>query len=123
MKRIANIAMYLSAFLPMLAVMWLKEVILLAVQEVNDVQKAQPVRSFEWQIFLNAYLVIGVILIFIVTLFLCILLRSNKKVSTKMITVNKTKNQVAEYYLGYYSLFVLALISFSLTNIADIISL
>ena len=122
-KKIVNIVMYLSAFLPMLTIMWAKEVILLAVQEVEAAQKAQPIRQFEWQAFLNVYLVVGIVIVFIITLFFCLLLRGNKKMATKIINVKKTKNQVAEYYLAYYSLFVLSLIGFSLTNIADIISL
>jgi hypothetical protein len=50
-------------------------------------------------------------------------MKGNEKMAAKMVKVKSVKNQVAEYYLAYFSLFVLALIGFSLDDITDIISL
>jgi hypothetical protein len=104
----------------MLIVMWVKEVIMLVIQ---NVEKLQCGGHFVWRMFINAYLLTELGIICIVTFSLCFLLRANKKASTKKIQVVKVENQFANYYLGYYSLFVLALIGFSLVSVVDIVSL
>jgi hypothetical protein len=114
----------------MLAVMWVKEVIILitdAVAKHNEaVIKAGANAStvkFDWSVLLNAYLLVEFGAIAIIALSLLLLMRRNDKAALKIVKINTLKNQVAEYYLAYFSLFVLALIGFSLVNIADIISL
>jgi hypothetical protein len=112
--------MYFSAFLPMLIVMWVKEVIILVIQSVEKLQCSE---HLVWRMFINVYLLIELGIICFVAFSLCFLLCGNTKASTKMIKVIKVVNQVTNYYLGYYSLFVLALIGFSLVSVADIVSL
>ncbi|MDR1230842.1 MAG: hypothetical protein LBK61_05520 [Spirochaetaceae bacterium] len=120
MKRLANVLMYLSAFLPMLTVMWLKEFVSLILQLIS---KRQTCKQLNWFFLFNPYLGVSLVMICIVYVGFSCLLSNNKEISTKLIKVHKTKNQVAEYYLGYYSLFVLTLIGFSLVNITDIVEL
>ena len=54
---------------------------------------------------------------------LFLMIKSNRKVATKKIKIAVVKNRTAEYYLAYYSLFILSLIGFSLIEIRDIIVL
>ena len=133
MKKLVNILLYLSAFLPMLFVMWIKEVIIVITDSVNSSKEAalaaaQATKTavtpkFDWSCLLNIYLLSELTAIVIISISLLILMKSNKKAATKMVKVKNLKNQVAEYYLAYFSLFVLALIGFSLTNLADVVSL
>ena len=127
-RKIVNILLYISAFLPMLAVMWLKELITLAVNAIDNYKAAAVANptvnvQFDWSVFVNVFLIVELVFIIIVTIALFRLMHSNKNSAVKMVKIKNVKNQVAEYYLAYYSLFVLALIGFSLVNIADIISL
>ena len=123
-----NVLLYISAFLPMLAVMWLKELITLTVNAIDNYKAkmaANPTINvkFDWSVFANVFLIVEIVFIVIVTVALVCLMHGNKNSAVKMVKIKNVKNQVAEYYLAYYSLFVLALIGFSLVNIADIISL
>jgi hypothetical protein len=53
----------------------------------------------------------------------CILIRRNEKSSASIIKIVGIKNQTAEQFFGYSSLFVLSLIGFSLMKINDLIEL
>jgi hypothetical protein len=131
MKRFVSVLLYLSAFLPMLIIMWIKEVIKIlndAFTEYNEavasvIDANTPHVKFNWGCLFNIYLPIELTAIIVIAVSLIVLMKNNKGASTKIVKVKSLKNQVAEYYLAYFSLFVLALIGFSLTSITDVISL
>ena len=97
-----KLVMYLSAFLPMFLIMWIKE-ILLGIRNVLE----KPWK-YSWK------------RIFLIGLILYCLLKRNQRTSVYTITLKTVKNRSAEYYLAYYSLFILALIEFSLTDPIDL---
>lgn len=107
--------MYISAFLPMLLIMWTKE-ILLAIRKICD----NP-GEYSWEIIF--YLIGEFIVILLIVGALYFLMKGNKKTSVYTITIQAVKNRSAEYYLTYYSLFVLALMGFSLTDPVDLVIL
>lgn len=110
--------MYLSAFLPMFLIMWIKE-ILLGIQNVLN----HPLK-YSWRsVYCNPYLIVEFIIIFLIGAALYILIKRDKKTSVYSIVLKKVKNLSAEYYLAYYSLFILALIEFSLTDPIDLVVL
>jgi hypothetical protein len=130
MKRIVNVLLYLSAFLPMLAIMWIKEVITLIVDVIKNYNETAAIAGanavalkFDWSALFNTYLFVELGVIVIIALSLILLMRRNNKAAVKIVKIKSLKNQVAEYYLSYFSLFVLALIGFSLVSIKDVISL
>ena len=113
-----KLVMYISAFLPMFLIMWIKEV-LIGIRNVIE----KPWR-YSWEsIYLNPYLIAELVLVIIIGVLIAWLLKRNKKTSTYTISLKTVKNRSAEYYLAYYSLFVLALIEFSLTDPIDLIVL
>jgi hypothetical protein len=130
MKHFISIVLYVSAFLPMFAVMWIKEVVSGVVDAVNDVCSSAANTPFGLssvpeicKAMLDWYLLIEFIVFAFVFVVLCLMMKGNEKSAAKMVKVKNLKNRVAEYYLAYFSLFVLALIGFSLVDISDIISL
>ncbi len=113
-----KLVMYLSAFLPMFLIMWIKE-ILLGIRNVLD----KPWK-YSWEsVYLNPYLIIEFAIIVLVGIALFGLLRRNRNTGAYTITLKTVKNRSAEYYLAYYSLFILALIEFSLTDPVDLMVL
>ena len=120
MKKIVNIFMYLSAFLPMLIVLWLKEIVKISI-DIYD--KWQVSKCFEWKKFLNMLLIIELCVIISVIFCFFMILRSNRERAVKPILINQASNQTAEYYLSYFSLFILSMIGFSLGEIIDVILL
>lgn len=110
--------MYISAFLPMFLIMWIKE-IMIGIRNVIE----KPWR-YSWDsIYLNPYLIGELIFLAIISIFFVCLLKRNKKTGVYTISLKTVKNRSAEYYLAYYSLFILALIEFSLTDPIDLIVL
>ncbi len=110
--------MYLSAFLPMFLIMWVKEM-LLGIKNVLE----KPWK-YSWKsIYLNPYLIGEIIFIFLVGTALYFLLKRNRRTSVYTISLKTVKNRSAEYYLAYYSLFILALIEFSLADPIDLVVL
>lgn len=115
---VRKIIMYLSAFLPMFFIMWIKE-ILIGIKNVLE----KP-ELYTWQsIYLNSFLISQLIFIIFVSGGVVWLMRRNKKTGTYTVTLIKVKNRSAEYYLAYYSLFILALIEFSLSDLIDLVVL
>lgn len=110
-----KILMYLSAFLPMFFIMWFKEVASICVKVYEG--------KSSWNELLNVYLVTEFIVIAVLVLFFAKLMSNNKKLATKKVKVLTVSNRTGEYYLGYYSLFILSLLGFSFTNIVDILVL
>lgn len=107
--------MYLSAFIPMFIIMWVKEVASIGVKIYN--------KKASWCDFKNPYLIIELVLIIFLVLAFSFLINNNKKISTKKVKVVSVNNRTGEYYLGYYSLFILSLLGFSLTDFVDILVL
>ena len=113
-----KLIMYISAFVPMFLIMWIKEV-LIGVRNVLE----NPCEHTWKSLYLNPYLISELVFIILVGVALGWLLKQNKQVGTYTIALKKTKNRSAEYYLAYYSLFILALIEFSLTDWIDLVVL
>lgn len=113
-----KLIMYISAFLPMFLIMWLKE-IMLGIR--NVVEKPW---KYSWDsIYLNPYLIGELVFLAIISIFFVGLLKRNKKTGVYTVFLKTVKNRSAEYYLAYYSLFILALIEFSLTDPIDLVVL
>lgn len=111
-----KIILYLSAFLPMLLIMWIRE----SVYPLLDIWAGK----LEWADLSPSPLLITELMLMIgIASALFLLMKSNRKVATKKIKIDVVKNRTAEYYLAYYSLFILSLIGFSLTEVRDIIVL
>lgn len=113
-----KLIMYISAFLPMFLIMWIKEV-MLGIR--NVVEKPW---KYSWDsIYLNPYLIGELVFLVIISIFIVGLLKRNKQTGVYTVSLKTVKNRSAEYYLAYYSLFILALIEFSLTDPIDLIVL
>lgn len=111
-----KVILYLSAFLPMLCIMWIRE----SVSPLLDIWADK----LEWGDLSPSPLLIAELILMIgIASALFLLMKSNRKVATKKIKIDVVKNRTAEYYLAYYSLFILSLIGFSLTEVRDIIVL
>lgn len=112
---IRKLIMYLSAFLPMFLIMWVKE-LLLCIQDILKKPAPRP-----WgALWCNPYLIVEIIVFALIGCSVFILIKRNIKTATYKIILKTVKNRSAEYYLAYYSLFVLALIEFSLTDLIDL---
>lgn len=111
-----KIIMYISAFIPMFVIMWIKEIIV-GIKNIIENPK-----NYKWDTILqNPFLIVELLFIVIILVSVFIMIKRDKKTAKYSIVIKKLKNRSAEYYLGYYSLFVLALIGFSLTNPVDLI--
>lgn len=113
-----KLIMYISAFIPMFLIMWIKEV-LIGICNVLE----QPSKYMWRSLFFNPYLISEFVFIVLVGLALCGLFKRNKKTGVYTIVLKTVRNRSAEYYLAYYSLFILALIEFSLTDPIDLVVL
>lgn len=113
-----KLIMYVSAFLPMFLIMWIKEV-MLGIRNVME----KPWK-YSWDsVYLNPYLIGELLFLIIMSLLIVSLLKRNKKTAVYTVSLKTVKNRSAEYYLAYYSLFILALIEFSLTDPIDLVVL
>lgn len=110
-----KILMYVSAFIPMFVIMLIREVALIIVDITNN--------KATWSDLKNPLLIGQAILILAILILFSYLMMNNKKRATRKIKVISVSNRSAEYYLGYYSVFLLSLISFSLLDIVDLITL
>lgn len=108
-----NCLMYLSAFIPMFWIILIKDYSTILVNVIRD--------RAECKDFLNIALLFMLIMTVVLTIIFGVMIKNNKILDYDTVIVNKIKNRSAEYYLGYFSLFILALISFSFTNLVDII--
>lgn len=113
-----KVVLYLSAFLPMLFVMWVKELLVMV-----EMVLTKP-EEYSWEdIYTNKYLIAVVVFIVLIAISTGVLLYRNRKVSVYTIQLESVKNKTAEYYLAYYSLFILALMGFSLVSPVDLVIL
>ncbi len=115
---IKKLTMYTSTFLPLFFIMWVKEFLLC----ICDVLKNPYIYTWK-HVYLNPYLITEILIIILIGIFVAFLLKNNKKTASYTVKIKSAKNRSAEYYLAYYSLFILALIEFSLTDPVDLIVL
>lgn len=118
MEMIKKLIMYISAFLPMLLIMWLKEII----TGIKNIL-TKPY-AYTWQSLITSpYLIAEAVLLCLILLAYIILMHRNKKAGAYTVKIISVNNRSAEYYLSYYSFFILTLIGFSLTDPVDLIVL
>ena len=102
----------------MFFIMWVKE-ILICVHNIIE----KPCK-YSWNsIYANPYLIVEIVLIASISYAVFRLIKRNNRTGVYTIVLKTVKNRSAEYYLAYYSLFILALIEFSLTDPIDLITL
>jgi hypothetical protein len=107
-----NIIMYLSAFIPMFWIMIIRDGLELAINGKGN-----------FCALINAYLIIAFVFAMLLTTAFAAMFVRKKGLSEELATVKSIKNRAAEYYLGYFSLFIITLLCFKLTNFIDIITL
>lgn len=110
-----KILMYLSAFLPMFIIMFIRDLSSL----ISDVLNGDA----KWPDLNNPLIIGEIIFIAIVSIAFLYLMKNNKNRTTRQMKIVSLNNRSAEYYLGYYSVFLLSLISFSLLDLVDVITL
>lgn len=108
-----KIIMYLSAFLPMF---WL-----ILIKDYATILKDAIAGEVPYSDLLSVQLFIVLGIVILVTIITIILISGNKNLSNDLVVATKVTNRTAEYYLGYFSLFILELFAFSFTDIVDII--
>ena len=108
-----KIIMYLSAFLPMF---WL-----ILIKDYATILKDAIAGEVPYSDLLSVQLFVVLGLVLLITIITIILISGNKNLSNDLVVATKVTNRTAEYYLGYFSLFILELFAFSFTDIVDII--
>lgn len=108
-----KIIMYLSAFLPMF---WL-----ILIKDYATILKDAIAGEVPYSDLLSVQLFIVLGIVLLITIITIILISGNKNLSNDLVVATKVTNRTAEYYLGYFSLFILELFAFSFTDIVDII--
>ena len=108
-----KIIMYLSAFLPMFWLILIKDYATILKDAIAGEMPYSDLLSIQ------LFVVLGIVLL--VTVITIILISGNKNLSNDLVVATKVTNRTAEYYLGYFSLFILELFAFSFTDIVDII--
>lgn len=108
-----KIIMYLSAFLPMF---WL-----ILIKDYASILKDAIAGEAPYSDLLSVQLFIVLGIVLFITIITIILISGNKNLSNDLVVAVKVTNRTAEYYLGYFSLFILELFAFSFTDIVDIV--
>ena len=108
-----KIIMYLSAFLPMFWLILIKDYATILKDAIDGEVPYSDLLSVQ------LFIVLGIVLL--ITIITIILISGNKNLSNDLVVATKVTNRTAEYYLGYFSLFILELFAFSFTDIVDII--
>ena len=108
-----KIVMYLSAFLPMFWIILIKDY----ANIINLVCNNQLGKS---DLF-NGWLLGMFVAILIISVLFIILIHGNKKLAKDKVKVLKVENKTVEFYLAYFSLFILALLTFTFTSWIDIL--
>ena len=108
-----KIIMYLSAFLPMF---WL-----ILIKDYATILKDAIAGEVPYSDLLSVQLFIVLGIVILITVVTVILISGNKNLSNDLVVATKVTNRTAEYYLGYFSLFILELFAFSFTDLVDII--
>lgn len=108
-----KIIMYLSAFLPMFWLVLIKDYATILKDAIGEKAKYSDLLNIQ------LFIVLGIVIL--ITIITIILISGNKDLSNDLVVATKVTNRTAEYYLGYFSLFVLELFAFSFTDIVDIV--
>ena len=108
-----KIIMYLSAFLPMFWLILIKDYATILKDAIEGKAKYSDLLSVQ------LYIVVGIVIV--ITICTIVLISGNQDLSKDLVVASKVTNRTAEYYLGYFSLFILELFAFSFTDIIDIV--
>lgn len=108
-----KIIMYLSAFLPMFWLILIKDYATILKDAIGGEAKYSDLLSVQ------LFIVLGIVVL--ITIFAIVLISGNNDLSKDLVVATKVTNRTAEYYLGYFSLFILELFAFSFTEIIDIV--
>ena len=108
-----KVIMYLSAFLPMFWLILIKDYTTILNEAIQGKGTYSDLLSVQ------LFIVLGVVIF--ITICMIVLMSRNKNLSSDLVVVKKVTNRTAEYYLGYFSLFILELFVFSFTEWVDII--
>lgn len=108
-----KIIMYLSAFLPMFWLILIKDYATILEDAIAGEVPYSDLLSVQ------LFIVLGTVIL--ITMITIILISGNKNLSNDLVVATKVTNRTAEYYLGYFSLFILELFAFSFTDIVDIV--
>lgn len=108
-----KIILYLTAFIPVIFIILLKDYMTLLFSAMNG--------ETTYCALLDAKLfMLDFVLAFLIVSFF-ILVRNNSSLAYDQIKVESVKNRTDEYYFSYFSIFILSLFAFSFTKIVDII--
>ncbi len=108
-----KIIMYLSAFLPMFWLILIKDYATILKDAIEGKAKYSDLLSVQ------LFIVVGIVIV--ITICTIVLISGNQDLSKDLVVASKVTNRTAEYYLGYFSLFILELFAFSFTDIIDIV--
>lgn len=108
-----KIIMYLSAFLPMFWLILIKDYATILKDAIEGKAKYSDLLSVQ------LFIVVGIVIV--ITICTIVLISGNQNLSKDLVVASKVTNRTAEYYLGYFSLFILELFAFSFTDIIDIV--
>ena len=108
-----KVIMYLSAFLPMFWLILIKDYTTILNEAIQGKGTYSDLLSVQ------LFIILGVVIF--ITICMIVLMSRNKNLSRDLVVVKKVTNRTAEYYLGYFSLFILELFVFSFTEWVDII--
>ncbi len=108
-----KIVMFISAFLPMFWIILIKDFITI----ISKIYK----KELECKALCNIWLLGSLVATILVSVCFCILIYRSKNIAKDKVKVLKVENKTVEYYLEYFSLFILALLTFSFTNWIDVL--
>lgn len=108
-----KIIMYLSAFLPMFWLILIKDYATILKDAIEGKAKYSDLLSVQ------LFIVVGIVIV--ITICTIVLISGNQDLSKDLVVASKVTNRTAEYYLGYFSLFILELFAFSFTDIIGIV--
>lgn len=118
-----KICIYISVYVPILFIMLLRDLFTLA---WHDFESGCLIVEIDIHIFWNRvtlpFIIVTVIILIDITVLL-FLLHRNKELGDDPVTILSVHNITAEYYLGYSSLFILSLSTFSLSSYRDFFTL
>mgnify|MGYP001027218572 CR=1 FL=1 len=95
-----KIIMYLSAFLPMFWLILIKDYATILKDAIEGKAKYSDLLSVQ------LFIVVGIVIV--ITICTIVLISGNQDLSKDLVVASKVTNRTAEYYLGYFSLFILA---------------
>lgn len=100
-------------FLPMFWLILIKDYATILKDAIEGKAKYSDLLSVQ------LFIVVGIVIV--ITICTIVLISGNQDLSKDLVVASKVTNRTAEYYLGYFSLFILELFAFSFTDIIDIV--